>query len=130
MGNCGRFEYKEHSANNGVKTIPITDENKIVEILIKWWQKKYPMSEGQRNQNAFILAMAFNDFGISKNTATLVLNQYQSKSFSVSEINKTIKSAYANAKNFNTKFYEDEEKINDIQQRLRRGESKRLSANN
>ena len=39
------------------------------------------MSEGQRNQNAFILAMAFNDFGISKNTATLVLNQYQSKSF-------------------------------------------------
>jgi|TARA_B100000085_G_scaffold106745_1_gene97276 hypothetical protein len=120
------LEYKEHSANNGVKTIPITDENKIVEILIKWWQKKYPMSEGQRNQNAFILAMAFNDFGISKNTATLVLNQYQSKSFTVSEINKTIKSAYANAKNFNTKFYEDEEKINDIQQRLRRGESKKI----
>jgi hypothetical protein len=119
------LEYKEVNANNGVKTIPITDENKIVEILVKWWQKKYPMNEGERNQNAFILAAAFNDFGISSTTATLVITQYQSSSFSASEINTTIKSAYSNTKNFNTKFYEDEEKINQIQQRLRRGESKK-----
>ena len=119
------LEYKELTTNNGVKTIPISDENKIVEILVKWWQKKYPMNEGERNQNAFILAAAFNDFGISSTTATLVITQYQSSSFSASEINNTIKSAYSNTKNFNTKFYEDEEKINQIQQRLRRGESKK-----
>lgn len=119
------LEYKEVNSSNGVKTIPITDENKIVEILVKWWQKKYPMNMGERNQNAFILAAAFNDFGISSTTATLVITQYQSSSFSASEINNTIKSAYSNTKNFNTKFYEDEEKINQIQQRLRRGESKK-----
>ena len=35
---------------------PITDENKIVEILTKWWTKKYPMIQGQRNHNAYVLA--------------------------------------------------------------------------
>lgn len=119
------MEYKEINANNGVKTIPITDEGKIVEILIKWWEKKYPMSQGQRNQNAFILAMAFNDYGIPQSTANIVISQYKSKDFNTREINTTIKSAYSHTKNFKTKFYEDEEKINDIQQRLRRGESKK-----
>tara|TARA_R100001463_G_scaffold5237_4_gene18265 strand:- start:1837 stop:4251 length:2415 start_codon:yes stop_codon:yes gene_type:complete len=119
------LEYKEHTTSNGVKTIPIRDENKIVEILVKWWQKKYPMSQGQRNQNAFVLAMAFNDFGIDQLTASLVINQYKSRDFNATEINNTIKSAYSNTKNFNTKFYEDEDKINEIQQRLRRGESKK-----
>ena len=119
------LQYKEVNKTHGVKTIPITDENKIVDILVKWWQKKYPMSEGQRNQNAFVLAMAFNDFGIPQSTASLVLSQYQSRTFNSTEINNTINSAYSNKKNFNTKYYEDEEKINEIQQRLRRGESKK-----
>ena len=34
------FEYKEFSSSD-TPTIPITDENKIVEILVKWWKKKY-----------------------------------------------------------------------------------------
>ena len=52
---------------SGQRCISVTnDENKIVDILVKWWVKKYPMSEGQRNQHAYVLAMAFNDFGIYK----------------------------------------------------------------
>ena len=119
------LKYKEHASNNGVKTIPITDENKIVEILVKWWGKQYPMSEGMRNNNAFTLAMAFNEFGVPETTASLVLLQYQSKGFTAKEIEKTIKNAYSHRDKFNTKFYEDEEKVNEIQQRLRRGESKK-----
>ena len=38
-------------------TIPVTDENKIVEILVKWWEKKYPMMEGQRNHHAYVLVV-------------------------------------------------------------------------
>ena len=119
------LEYKEVSVQKDVRTIPIRDENKIVEILIKWWNKKYPMNEGERNHNAFILAMAFNDFGVSQNMASIVLNQYQSSSFTSSEIGKAIKSAYSNTGNFNTKYYEDEEKVSQIQQKLRRGDSKK-----
>jgi len=118
-------KYKEVSVIRDAPTIPITDENKIVEILVKWWEKKYPMSEGQRNQNAFILAMAFNDYGINKSLASYVLNSFANESFSLSEITRTIDSAYANTQNFGTKYYEDEEQVNNIKAKLRRGTTKK-----
>jgi hypothetical protein len=118
-------EYTEVNKYKDAATIPITDENKIVEILVKWWQKKYPMSEGQRNQNCYILAMAFNDFGINKSLASYILNQYATADFSLKEIQITIDSAYKNTANFGTKYYEDEERVNQIKAKLRRGVSKK-----
>jgi len=118
-------EYVEVSKIKDQATIPITDENKIVDILVKWWSKKYPMSEGQRNHNAYILAMAFNDFGINKSLASYVLNQYSDDGFSIKEIAITIDSAYKNVGNFGSKYYEDEERINQIKAKLRRGVSKK-----
>jgi hypothetical protein len=96
-----------------------------VEILVKWWQKKYPMTEGQRNQNCYVLAMAFNDFGINKSLAGYVLNQYSTADFPLKEIQRTIDSAYQNTANFGTKYYEDEERVNQIKAKLRRGVSKK-----
>lgn len=118
-------EYTEVSRSRDHATIPITDENKIVEILVRWWEKKFPMSEGQRNQNTFVLAMAFNDFGINKGLASYVLNQFASEDFSLREITATIDSAYRNTSNFATKYYEDEERVNSIKAKLRRGVSKK-----
>jgi hypothetical protein len=119
------IEYNEVSKNRDAPTIPITDENKIVEILMKWWLNKYPMQEGQRNHNAYILAMAFNDFGVNKSLASYVLNQYATSDFSLKEIAITIESAYKNTANFGTKYYEDEDRINQIKGKLRRGVSKK-----
>ena len=116
--------YEEKSTFKDVPVLKITDENKIVDILIKWWQLKYPMVEGQRNHNVYILAMAFNDFGISKTLASFVCNQYSSSDFSQKEIETTINSAYSNTQNFATKFYEDTETINDVRLRLKRGDLK------
>lgn len=118
-------EYTEVNQFRDAPTIPITDENKIVEILVKWWTKKYPMVEGQRNQNVFILASAFNDFGVNKSLAGYVLNQYQTQDFGLSEITRTIDSAYSNTQNFATKYYEDEERVNDIRIKLKRGATKK-----
>ena len=118
-------EYTELSKFRDKPTIPITDENKVVDILVKWWTKKYPMIEGQRNHNVYILAMAFNDFGVNKSLASYVLNNYVSSDFPISEIQRTIDSAYHNTANFGTKYYEDEEKINTIKAKLRRGVSKK-----
>ena len=118
-------EYTEVSRARDKATIPITDENKIVEILVKWWERKYPMSEGQRNQNTYVLAMAFNDFGINKSLASYVLNQFATEDFSLREIGTTIDSAYRHTANFGTKYYEDEERINTIKAKLRRGVSKK-----
>lgn len=118
-------EYAEVSKHKDAPTIPITDENKIVDILIRWWTKKYPMVEGQRNQNCYVLAMALNDFGINKSLASFVLNQYASEDFTTREIQRTIDSAYENTAKFGTKYYEDEERINSIKAKLRRGVSKK-----
>lgn len=118
-------EYAEVTKYKDNPTIPITDENKIVEILTKWWIKKYPMEEGQRNQNAYILAMALNDFGVNKSLATYILTQYSSSTFPISEINATIESAYRNTQSFGTKYYEDEERINQIRAKLKRGVPKK-----
>jgi hypothetical protein len=69
--------------------------------------------------------MAFNDFGINKGLASYVLNQYASEDFSIREISRTIESAYSHTTNFGTKYYEDEERINNIRAKLRRGVSKK-----
>lgn len=118
-------EYTEVSKFRDKPTIPITDENKVVDILLRWWTKKYPMTEGQRNHNCYILAMAFNDFGINRGLASYVLNQYASDDFTQKEIATTINSAYSHTENFGTKYYEDEERINQIKSKLMRGVSKK-----
>ncbi len=118
-------EYKEVVRHRDIATIPITDENKIVDILTKWWMKKFPMEEGQRNQNCYVLASAFNDFGINRELAKYVLSQYATKDFNNNEIIRTIVSAYSNTQNFGTKYYEDEERVNTIKVKLKRGVSKK-----
>ena len=118
-------EYKEVVTKLDAPTIPITDENKIVEILTKWWTKKYPMIEGQRNHNAYVLASAFNDYGINHSLASYVLGQYSNNDFPMSEINQTINSAYSQLANFGTKYYEDEDRVNQIKNKLKRGASKK-----
>jgi len=117
--------YEEKSTYRDAPTIKITDENKIVDILVKWWTKKYPMVEGQRNHNCFVLASAFNDFGINKSLAGYVLNNYITSDFTETEITRTIDSAYANTQNFGTKYYEDEDRLSSIKVKLRRGVSKK-----
>lgn len=118
-------EYVQVTKHVDRATLPITDENKIVDILIRWWEKKYPMYEGQRNQNCFILAMAFNEFGINKSLAQYVLNRYASDDFPLKEIETTINSAYKHTEKFATKYYEDDERISSIKSKLRRGVPKK-----
>ena len=118
-------EYTEVSKHSDIPTLPVTDENKIVDILVKWWTKKYPMLEGERNNNAYILASAFNDFGVSQSLAEYVLNNYQTKSFNQTEIKRTIQSAYAQRQNFGTKYYEDTDRVNNVRMKLKRGVPKK-----
>ena len=120
------IEYKEVSKINEIEpTIPITDENKIVDILMAWWTKKYPMTEGSRNQNCYILAMAFNDYGVNKTVAQYILYQYESSTFPRIEINQTIESAYSNVGKFGTKYYEDDNAITKVRDLKRKGYTRR-----
>ena len=117
-------EYQEVVKHKDVQTIPITDENKIVEILMKWWERKYGFRSGERNNNVYILASAFNDFGVTQTLAEYVMSPYTSEDFTESELRRTIKSAYAQKQNFGTKYYEDEDRVNSVKQKMRKGMSK------
>jgi hypothetical protein len=106
-------------------TIALKDENKIIDRLMKWWNKEYGLRAGARNNNVFILAAAFNDFGISKSLAEYVLLQMQSSDFPSSEIKVTIDSAYRNTSAHGTKFYEDETEVHRIKSKITSGASSR-----
>ena len=117
-------EYQEVVKHKGIQTIPITDENKIVEILMKWWERKYGLINGERNNNVYILASAFNDFGISKTLAEYIMSSFTTDDFNDSELKRTIKSAYSQSQNFGTKYYEDEDIVSNVKQKIRSGLSK------
>ena len=118
-------EYQEVIKHKDKQTIPITDEKKIVEILMKWWERKYGFKSGERNNNIFILASAFNDFGVTQTVASYVMNTFVSEDFTESELKRTINSAYAQTQNFGTKYYEDDELVATVKQKIRRGLSKK-----
>ena len=118
-------EFKIVDKYSSRPTIPVTDENKIVEILLKWWTKKYGMVDGERNNNIYILAAAFNDYGVSKSLSEYIMTQFVTSDFSLNEIKTTINSAYAQSQNFGSKYYEDEDQVNQVRMKLKRGVSKK-----
>ena len=118
-------EYKVVDKYSSRPTIPVTDENKIVDILMKWWTKKYGLIEGERNNNVYILAAAFNDYGVNKSLAEYIMSQFESQGFSLQEIKQTINSAYTQTQNFGSKYYEDEDRVNQVRMKLKRGVSKK-----
>jgi len=91
--------------------VPLNDVNKTIEFLHKWWDKNYGLVPGSRNQNLFILASAYNQYGISMEEASQSLSRLEQPDFSLAEILNTLQSAYRNTSEFNTKKFEDTETV-------------------
>ena len=53
------------------------------------------------------------------------MSSFESSDFSASEIKTTINSAYLHTQNFGSKYYEDEDKVNQVRMKLKRGVSKK-----
>jgi len=106
-------------------TIVVGDKNEVVRRLRLWWDRNYGMVVGERNRNVYILAAAFNDYGVPKELAHYVLQEFQCNDFPLSEIKTTVESAYKKEHNFNTKFFEDKEAIDSIKNKIRKGVPKK-----
>ena len=52
------------------------------------------MNEGERNNNAYVLAAAFNDFGVYQSLAESYVMNYQTKNFIRAEIKEQYEVAY------------------------------------
>lgn len=101
----------------------VKSDNRIIENLLKWWNKKYGNVKGSRNTNIFKLAMAFNCFGISQSEAINVLSQFSDKDFTLNEIETTCKSAYKKREVHGTRFFEDNSLRFKIEKQIRQGKN-------
>jgi len=89
-------------------TIPINDDNEIIRRLQKWHKEKFPMVAGHRNHNAFVLAKAFNEYGINEHTASYIITtEYAQSGFNGKEIETLVRSAYKDTSAFATKSFEN-----------------------
>jgi hypothetical protein len=103
-----------------VPLVPITDEDKIITKIMDFnWSKDF--REGERNSFIFDLAGAFCEYGISQHNAEgYILNNVVIGEFSESEAKTTIKSAYKK-RSFDSKYFEDYNKIDAIKSDLKKG---------
>ena len=100
--------------------IPITDEYKIIEKIMSFdWKKDF--IDGERNAFIFDLAGMFCEYGVNQNTAEgYILNNVVIGDFSETEAKTTIKSAYKK-RNFDSKFFEDYQRIDKVRSDLKKG---------
>lgn len=94
-----------------VKVQVKVDNNRVIDGLYKWWSDRYGLIDGERNRNTYILAMAFNEFGIPELQAKSFMSQFEHTGFEIQEINSCIESAYNKTHVFGTKSFTDEETI-------------------
>ena len=74
------------------------DTDLIVDGLLKWWQRRFPMALGQRNANIYKLAAALNNYGIPYTRALEECLRYADPTgpdpFTDKEITRTVEIAY------------------------------------
>lgn len=106
--------------NERTPLIPITDENIIINKIMSFdWKKDFV--EGERNSFIFDLAGAFCEYGVSEYSALgYIMNNVVIGDFSENEAKTTIKSAYK-LRSFNSKYFENYEKIDRIKTDVKKG---------
>ena len=118
-------EFTEVTLKNNYPThFQITDTNKKVEVMLKWFNKKFTLQAGERNNNLFKLACALNKAGLQKHEAVETFMGYYSVGLSETEIKSLINSAYKNTHEFDTLTLIDDSKIHEADRILKKGVSK------
>lgn len=116
-------EYQSVLVTNVEALIPITDYDAIIERLLKWWDLKFGFVDGQKNTNLLILAQSMNEYGISKDYALgYIMSNIVGDSSKEKEVTSVVNSAY-NRTQSNIKQFEDRGRVNQVKQRINKGES-------
>jgi len=109
-----------YSVHDRVPLIPINDEMTIIDKIMAFdWKKDF--NDGERNAFILDIAGAFCEYGISQTTAEgYILNNIIHGDFTEEETIRTIKSAYK-IRSFNSKYFENYQKIERIKLDLKKG---------
>jgi len=103
--------FKPLPKESKIINIPITDTDVVADRLDKWFQKRW--TTVNRNNNLHAYARQMNAFGVDKTTCQSYLLRYDSGG-KEKEILKLIDSAYKYTNEFQTRFFEDTKRVNDI----------------
>jgi len=104
-----------------IVNIPLNDSDAIAERLDKWFIKRW--NSTNRNNNLHAYARQMNCFGVEKNVCESYLLRYQQPDFKEREIIALIDSAYGYSNEFNTQFFEDNEKVKQVKNLVLSGET-------
>jgi hypothetical protein len=100
-------------------------EVKIIERIMKWWEKKEPFIIGKRNGSIVVLADAFNRFGIAVDVALHICLKYEQIDFKKEEIVKIVENAYSKLDRHNTSYFNDDETKHNIKSDIKSGKSEK-----
>ena len=118
-------EYTEVTRkNNYPDYFQIKDTSKKVDVIVKWFNKKFTLNAGERNNNLFKLACGLNRAGMPDNEALSFFKNFYSAGLQDSELESIIKSAYKNTHEFDTLTLVDDNKVMEAQNLLKKGISK------
>ena len=118
-------EFTEVTRKNNYPTyFQITDTNKKVDVIVKWFNKKFTLNAGERNNNLFKLACGLNRAGLPNDDAIQMFKSYYSAGLTDSELELIIKSAYKNTSEFDSLTLVDDNKVREAQEVLKKGVQK------
>lgn len=99
--------------------LPITDEDKLVEIALKWVDKHFPYAQGNRNNSIYQFSGACCRFRVSIETCEYYAKAHLiNDNFDHAEILATIRSAYK-TNTPGVEFFEDDRKRKQIENAVR-----------
>ena len=118
-------EYTEVAQKtNYPKHFQIIDTNKKVDVIIKWFNRKFTLNAGERNNNLIKLSFALNRAGLPKDEALSLFKNYYSSGLEDSELELLIKNGYKNTADFDTMVLVDDNKIRIANEILKKGVQK------
>lgn len=118
-------EYSEVAQKTSYpKYFQIIDTSKKVDVILKWFNRKFTLNAGQRNNNLFKLACSLNRAGLQKNEALSMFKNFYSAGLTDSELEAIIKSSYKNTNDFDSLVLVDDNKIREANEILKKGVQK------
>ena len=118
-------EYSEVAIKtNYPRHFQIIDTSKKVDVILKWFNRKFTLNAGERNNNLFKLACALNRAGLASDEAYNLFRNYYSVGLNDTEIQSLIKSGYKNTNEFDTMVLVDDNKIKEANDILKKGVQK------
>lgn len=116
-----RIEHQVYDFAHDRPRVILHSDDQVIARLLKWAERKHPITEGQRNNNVFKLASAMNRCGVAKVNADTFLAQYAQDGFPASEIAAIVNSAYRDVSVHGSQGFNDDETEDYIRQRGREG---------